>query len=71
MNKYELTLWTDEMVFTRGALSEQLDRYSKRWRETFMKYDAGIAEVYIPAIRACQSMIKKIDRAMPPIKEGN
>ena len=68
MNKFELTLWTDEMVFVRGALMEQIDRYSKGWRRTFIQHDAGIASVYLPAIRACQSMIAKIDQKMPPIK---
>ena len=69
MRKYELTLWTDEMVFTRGALQEQLTRYSKSWRKTFIEVGADIAEVYIPAIRCCQSTIAQIDKVMPPIKE--
>ena len=71
MKKYQITMWTDEMVIVRGACSEQLNRYSEGWRRTFIKYDACIAEAYIPAIRACQSMIEKIDRAMPPIRKGN
>jgi hypothetical protein len=69
MHKFTLTLWTDEMVFTRGAIQEQLDRYSQGWRRTFINYDAGIAEVYLPAIRSCQRMLEQIDKVMPPIKD--
>ncbi len=69
MNKYELTLWTDEMVFVRGACSEQINRYSKQWRKTFIEIGTDVAEVYLPAINACRSMIAKIDKAMPPIRE--
>lgn len=69
MNKFELILWTDEMVFTRGALIEQLERYSKGWRRTFIESGRSIAEVYIPAIRACQRVIEQIDEKMPQIEE--
>lgn len=68
MDKFEITLWTDEMVFVRGALMEQIDRYSKAWRKCFIEYDRDVATVYIPAIKACQATIRKLDKAMPPIK---
>lgn len=72
MQKFTLTLWTDNMVFTRGAIESQLERYSKMWRETFIKYGrdgAHIAAVYLPGIRSHQDMLEQIDKVMPPINE--
>lgn len=67
MNKYQLTLWTDDMVFTRGAIEAQLDMYGKRWRHTFIEVGADVASVYLPAIRSHQSMLRQIDKVMPPL----
>lgn len=69
MRTHNLILWTDEMIFTRSALSEQLERYSKGWRRTFIEYDASVASVYLPAIRSIRQVIKTIDKTMKPIEE--
>lgn len=64
MNKYQLTLWTDDMIFTRGAIASQLDRFSRQWRKTFIDVGADVAEVYLPAIKSHQRMLKQIDEAL-------
>ena len=63
--KYTLTLWTDEMVFTRAALQEQFDRYCEMWRKGFIKYGANVADVYLPAIEAN----RRTRAVMPPINK--
>jgi hypothetical protein len=63
---FELTLWTDEMVFARSALQSQYEDYCKSWRKTFIKYGAHVGGVYLPAIQALRETIRKIDQAMPP-----
>lgn len=69
MQKYQLELWTDEMVYMRGALQEQFDRYCRGWRKSFIEHGAFIADVYLPAISANRRTRAKIDKVMPPIME--
>lgn len=64
MNTHTLRLRTDEMIFTRSALAEQVDRYSLYWRKAFIEHGSFIANVYIPAIRSCQSVIQDIDKLL-------
>lgn len=66
MNKFELVLWTDEMVYARSAVRAQFDHYCAQWRKTFIEDGRTIASVYIPAINALRSTMREMDRAMPP-----
>ncbi len=69
MNKYTVTLWMDEMVFTRSAIQSSFDRMCREWRRTFIdpQFGAQIAEVYLPAIEALRGSKEEFDRVMPPV----
>lgn len=66
MNKHTIVLWTDEMVYVRGAIESSIDRFSKRWRTMFIEGDGDIAAVYLPAIRALQNALVTMDQVLPP-----
>jgi len=71
MEKFNVVLWTDEMVYCRAAIDRQLQEYGKAWRRTFCadEYGANVARVYLPAIDALRNSLKKIDALLPPIGE--
>ena len=56
-----LTLNWAEAVFLRAALIEQYNLYCSEWRKAFIKHNASVANVYLPAIRANRVMFKQVD----------
>ena len=66
MRKFELTLWTDEMVYVRAAVQRQFEDYGKAWRKCFIEHGPEVAEVYLPAIEALRRTMAKMDKELPP-----